>query len=321
MNSRTKASGISLKYNRKIRIFLFFLFLTAVIWFIVALSKSYTATTKIKIAYINLPPNKLLLNKPLNEMEVLVQATGFNLIKYKIKQPKITLSLIESKHKGSKYYLLPNNQITQLKQKLEKSSKIIHFLNDTIFVNLGTNISKKVPISPKLKVNFKLGYNFIEALKIKPDSIIISGSKRSLDSISEIITNSLVLNEIYENIDVQLQLKAPKWKNVTVPINTVTITGEVDKFTEGRFLVPVNVINIPKDIKITPFPKEIEVVFQAGLSNFNKISKSSFSVVFDYMQYKNDTLVQYLSPVIEQKSDLISTLKINPSQIEFLIQK
>jgi hypothetical protein len=106
-----------------------------------------------------------------------------------------------------------------------------------------------------------------------------------------------------------------------VPINTVTITGEVDKFTEGRFLVPVNVINIPKDIKITPFPKEIEVVFQAGLSNFNKISKSSFSVVFDYMQYKNDTLVQYLSPVVEQKSDLISTLKINPSQIEFLIQK
>ena len=103
--------------------------------------------------------------------------------------------------------------------------------------------------------------------------------------------------------------------------SSVTIIGEVDKFTEGRFTFPVTIINKPEGVKISPFPKEIEVIYQAGLSNFSKIKKSNITVVFDYMQYENDSLVRYLSPVVEQKSDLISSLKINPSKIEFLIQK
>jgi hypothetical protein len=321
MSPRNKTSGINLKYNRKIRIFLIFLFLTSIIWLIVALSKSYTTTSKIKIVYINLPANKLLLKKPVSEIEGVINATGFNLIKYKIKPPKISLSLVESQKNGLKYYLLPNNQIISLTKKLESSSTLVKFLTDTIYVDLGNNITKKVPINSKLKINFKLGYNFIEDLKTIPDSISISGPKRSLDSILEITTKSLELNEVYEQVNVQLQLNAPKWKNVKMSAKTVTIKGEVDKFTEGKLIIPVTIINVPKGIKVTPFPKEIEVVYQAGLSHFNRINSSSFEVVFDYQQYENDTLVKYLSPIVEQKSDLISFLKVNPGQIEFLIQK
>jgi len=38
-------------------------------------------------------------------------------------------------------------------------------------------------------------------------------------------------------------------------------------------------------------------------------------------EYKNDTLIKYLTPVIKQKSEFIYSLKVNPNQIEFLIQK
>ena len=36
------------------------------------------------------------------------------------------------------------------------------------------------------------------------------------------------------------------------------------------------------------------------------------------MQYENDTLIQFLTPIIKQKSDYISSMQINPDQIEFL---
>ena len=130
-----------------------------------------------------------------------------------------------------------------------------------------------------------------------------------------------MLNEVYSNIKEVLKIKIPKIKNISMENSSVTIIGEVDKFTEGRFTFPVTIINKPEGVKISPFPKEIEVIYQAGLSNFSKIKKSNITVVFDYMQYENDSLVRYLSPVVEQKSDLISSLKINPSKIEFLIQK
>ena len=47
----------------------------------------------------------------------------------------------------------------------------------------------------------------------------------------------------------------------------------------------------------------------------------SFLIVYDYNEYKNDTTIQYLTPQIKHKSEFISSIKINPSQIEFLIQK
>jgi len=101
----------------------------------------------------------------------------------------------------------------------------------------------------------------------------------------------------------------------------VKVNGKVDKFTEGTFKIPVTIINVPFGVKVTTFPKEIEVIYQAGLSNFSKITQNDVSVVFDYKQYENDSLITYLTPIITQKSNYIYALKINPPQLEFLIQK
>ncbi|VAW18423.1 hypothetical protein MNBD_BACTEROID04-373, partial [hydrothermal vent metagenome] len=101
----------------------------------------------------------------------------------------------------------------------------------------------------------------------------------------------------------------------------VVVKANVDKFTEGSFDIPVTIINKPEGIKINTFPNTIEVIYQAGLSNFNKITKNSFLVVYDYKQYEKDTLTRFLTPIIKQKSEFISSIKINPSKIEFLIQK
>ena len=130
------------------------------------MSKTYSSTTKIKIAYSNLPAKKLLLKKPLEEIEGEINATGFSLLKYKIKQPKVTLNLSNTLQKANFYYVLPNSQIASLNQKLSNKSKIIKFLTDTIYIELANNITKKVPITSKLKINFKVGYNLIEELKI-----------------------------------------------------------------------------------------------------------------------------------------------------------
>ncbi len=132
----------------------------------------------------------------------------------------------------------------------------------------------------------------------------------------------LELNDVHKNIYKELDLKLPP-KNSNVILNTtkVIVKANVDKFTEGSFNIPVTIINKPEGIKINTFPNTIEVIYQAGLSNYNKITKNSFLIVYDYKQYEKDTLTRFLTPIIKQKSEFISSLKINPSQIEFLIQK
>ncbi|REE82060.1 YbbR-like protein [Lutibacter oceani] len=322
MKTVVSTSGISIKNNRKFKVFLFFLVLTSIIWLLIELSKTYTSSTVFNVEYKNLPNDKLLQTKPVAKLDVAIKAPGFNLLKYKFKAPKVSFNLNNLSKKGDLYYLLPNSQLSNLNTKLVGETEILSILKDTIFIEIGKNVSKKVPVVPKTEIKFKLGYNFIEKLSVLPDSIIITGSEKYIDSIKEISTVLLKLNDIYESIDSELDLIIPKKsKNLIFSSNKVRITGKVDKFTEGKFTIPVSIINEPDGVKVNPFPKQIEVVYQASITHFNKINDNSLLIIFDYKQYEKDSTTQFLTPVIKQKSEYISSLKIIPNQIEFLIQK
>jgi hypothetical protein len=322
MKTVVKASSISFKDNRKVKVFVFFLVLTSIIWLIIELSKTYTSSTVFNVEYKNLPSDKLLQIKPVSNLDVAIKASGFNLLRYKMKAPKISFNLSNISKKGSYHYILPNSQLSNLNTQLVGETEIISVLKDTIFIEIGKNISKKVPVVPITEIKFKLGYNLIEKLTVIPDSIVITGSEKYIDSIKEISTVQLKLNDVYENIDKELGLIiSKKNKNISFSSTKVKLSGMVDKFTEGKFNIPVSIINEPEDVKVNPFPKEIEVIYQASITHFNMINDNSFLVVFDYKQYENDSTTQYLTPIIKQKSEYISSLKINPNQIEFLIQK
>jgi len=322
MRTASIASSFSLKNNRKFKVFLFFLILTTIIWLLIELSKSYTSSVTFKTEYQSLPGNKLLQSAPVSELKLAMNAPGFSLLKYKTKKHKITLDLSNISKKGENYYFLPNEQLPYLNAQMAGEKQILKVLKDTIYIELGNNISKKVPVIPILDVKFKLGYNYTEELRVNPDSITITGPEKFIDSIAAISTKGVKLDEVYETVNIAMVLSLPfDNENLKLSTKKVTVVGNVDKFTEGIFKIPVSIINEPVGVIINPFPKEIEVIYQVGLTNFNKINENSLSVVFDYNQYKNDTLVRYLTPVILQRSDFIYSIKINPSQIEFLIQK
>ncbi len=322
MKTATNKPKISITNNRKVKVFLFILLLTSIIWLLIELSKTYVSTALFEVQYTNIPTGKLLHSKPIKEVNITLKAPGFSLLKYKIRKNKLNLSLRNVVRRGSNHYVLPNQQIANLTTQLSGETEIITVLNDTIYIELGNNKSKKVPINPMLDIKFKLGYNLTEPIKIKPDSVLITGSERLVDSIQELETEVLKISNAYKNIDRDLDIIMPlESLNIIVEFKSVSISGVVDKFTEGKFIIPVTFINKPAEIIINTFPKEIEVVYQGGLSNFNKITTNSFLIVCDYEQYKKDTLIKYLTPVIKHKSEFISSLKVNPSQIEFLIQK
>lgn len=322
MKTITASAIRTLKNNRKIKVFLFFLIMSSVIWLLIELSKSYISPIVFNVEYTDLQKDKLVQQKPISELEVAIKATGFKLLKYKIKRHKIILSLKKIYKTNSESYILPNKQIPLLNSQFTNGVEVINVLKDTIFLDLGKSISKKVPVITTLDIQYKAGYNLVEQINISPDTITVSGSKKLIDSITRITTSPLKLSNVYKDIDVELILNSPfKAGQIKLSANKVKISGKVDKFTEGIFKIPVTIINVPYGVKITTFPKEIEVIYQSGLSNFNKITKNDVSVVFDYKQYEKDSLITYLTPIIEQKSDYIYDLKTNPAQLEFLIQK
>ena len=320
---KTKASTIkALKNNRQIKVFLFFLALSSIIWLVIELSKNYIAPVVFNVEYLDLPKGKLIQKKPVSELEFAIKATGFTLFKYKVKRHKINLNLKNISKAKSGYYILPNKQLSLLNSQVSSGIEIVNVLRDTIFVEIGTSISKKVRVNPILDIQYKGGYNLVEKLKISPDTVLITGPKKFIDSIAELTTEPLKLSDVFRDIDTKLTIKSPfKANQIKISASKVSVKGKVDKFTEGTFNIPVTIINVPEGVKIITFPREVEAIYQAGLSNFSKITQNDISIVFDYRQYQSDSLITYLTPVVLIKSDYIYALRINPPQLEFLIQK
>jgi len=311
------------KTSKKIpKTFFSFLTISALIWLLITFSKEYTTVITFPVDYKNIAQNQLLQEAPVKEIDITVKATGFKIIRAKIRNKTIQLDASQlNRKRKSKFYILPNTQKNKIQNQLLSGIDIIEVGIDTIFLNLGLLTSKKVALQPNLDINYHVGYDLLGDISMDPDSILISGPKSRVDTIKYIRLNKLVLSDVKANFNQEVEIvKTISQRSLNFNIIKTKISGRVDKFTEGRIQVPFDIVNLPENINLTTLNRKVEIIFTVALSNFAKVSEASFKVDCDYSVAEKNNL-GYLLPRIIVKPTFIKNLKIVPSKIDFLIQK
>ena len=79
-------------------------------------------------------------------------------------------------------------------------------------------------------------------------------------------------------------------------------------------------INLPRKQIISTYPKEVKVVYQVALKDYNKITENSFVIQCDYRETMDNNL-EYLVPKIIEKPNILFDVKIVPNKIEYLVKK
>tara|TARA_Y100000034_G_C6910301_1_gene424328 strand:+ start:12202 stop:13134 length:933 start_codon:yes stop_codon:yes gene_type:complete len=298
-----------------------FLGLSTLIWLLITLSKEYRASLTFGVRYINVPQNRLMLGDNNNSLTMSVNANGFKILRTRIQNSILELdaSLMQQDSKG-RFYLLVSKQQPLLQEQLLSDVFIQSIRTDSIFLNLDVLASKKIAVRPNVKVNYHVGYGLTDEVTVNPDSILVSGSKKQLDTMQFLDHKPLILSDVKANFRQEVELLIQNPKGLKLSQEKVVIEGKVDKFTEGSVKVPFEVINVPKDVKITTLSAEVSVVFVIGLSDFNQIMPLSFKVECDYDYSKSKNLT-YLIPRISKKPKTVKSVKIVPQTIDFLIQK
>lgn len=308
---------------RKIpKTFISFLIISVFIWLLITFSREYVTVITVPVTYKNIPQNRLLQKTPIKHIDISVKATGFKIIRSKLKNTTINLEAnkLQRKH-TSKFFILPKNQTSKIQKQLLSEIEIQEVLQDTIFLNIGVLASKKVRLQPALNINYHIGYDLLEDIKIQPDSIIISGSESHLKEIDYLETSILQLNKVKGNFEKSVQiLKPDAKKNLKLSQQEATVIGKVDKFTEGVLKVPYIINNLPKNTNLTILTESVDVMYVIALSNFSKISEASFTVECDFeMSQKNN--LTYLIPKVVGMPDFVKSYRVFPTKIDFLIQK
>lgn len=310
-----------MKTSRKIsKTFISFLVASFLIWLLITFSKEYTTVITYAVIYKNIPQNKLLQEAPVNKIDITVKASGFKILRSNFKNKKIQLEASDLQRKEhSKFYFLTKNQVKKIQQQLLFGVELKEIEQDTIYLNLGLLTSKKVALKPNLYINYHIGYDLLNEIKISPDSIVISGPEAQVEKTNYLDLSELKLDDVKSDFSEEVTILKLN-NNFKISDLKAVISGSVDKFTEGKLQVSFTTKNLPKDINLTILSEKVEIVFVVALSNFSKISEASFKVECDYLISEKNNL-GYLIPKVILAPDFIKSIKIIPKKIDFLIQK
>ena len=313
-----KQNILSYFKSKRLNVFLLFVILAFLFSVLSKLSQRYTHSFTFKINAINVPEDHVILNDSTNTMTIALTTYGFRHIKYYLKQPKIDVDFSALDRTATHYKWIESNELPKIINQFDANTDIENITPDTIVFRYDVNSVKMVPVKLVSNIKFSAGYDVINNYQLEPDSVKLIGPKLMVDSISEIKTKSLNLENVNTNINDIVQLNLPKnLTEIKTSKNTVEVKGTVEKFTEGTIDVPVNVINVPENIEINFYPKTVPVIFYTSMSNFKSVSSSSFLVQSDFSTIKDNNT--HLVPSIVKQPDNIKYAKLNVKQIEFII--
>jgi len=289
---------------------------------LINLSKQYVTTLNYYVDFEALPQNKIFNKSPIKELEIKVKGTGFKILSANFSNRRIKLLANKLKTlSDSISYILPNNQKKSIQKQIYSGLNFQEVVQDTVKLNLSTLATKKVAVLANNQISFEVGYNLSKPIQFTPDSITISGSKAVLNNLNFIKTEQISFENLSESKEFDVKLENPTLNSeVKLSDYKVNVNVQVDKFTEGEFLVPFIIENLPKKLSINTYPKKVKVIYKVGLNDFNKITPESFVVSCDYKTSAENDLM-YLIPKINSKSSLVQSVRLVPNKIDFLIQK
>lgn len=306
--------------GKKINVFFIFFVVSFIVWTLVKLSNTYTDTIKMKVVYTNLSINKIILGSQKNSIEAQVKTTGFRMLRQKLfkKEIEVDLKNINKGKTSETYYVLSDAAINK---HIYQDIEILKVSPDTLFLKLGKNKTKEVPVIHQLELAFENGYNLYDSLQIQPKTIKISGPEDVVDKLKVVYTEIKQLEDINKDIDLTLQiLKNDSLKRLKYSQPTVKAIAKVDKFTEGKLSIPLRVQNLPQGYSIKLFPKEVTITYTANVSDFNKITENDFAIYCDYKDIES-TKASFFIPKLTKFPNTVKTHRIENKQINFLIKK
>lgn len=281
-------------------------------------SKQYSEVIEIPVEYVNVPPDKLLLNNP-ESLQLRVQENGFTVAWFSLFAPTITIDLAQAHvDDGNLVYDLIENR-AQLQSQLELDMDNNQFLKEVLTVNFEQKQEKRLPVIFRSNIEYAAGYSAVSDLQFTPDSIMVSGPDNVLDTLSRLLTEPLTLSKVKNDREGAVYLDTTALPNVTFYKNKVEYSLDVEKFTEGKVQVPIEIMNVPRGLNVVIFPKEVVLFYQVNLKEFNKVTASDFRVVVDFNEVRGEQ--DFLIPQVIKKPDFTSNLRLNEKRIQFIIKK
>jgi hypothetical protein len=287
-------------------------------WVFFALSNTYPYKVNSKINFINPPLNKAY--EPLQDdtLTLSVEGTGWQLLFSRLRlSPKIVNVNLKALNTGS--YVTLTSQMHAINLQFESNQKIVAASPDTLFFDFSKRITKRVPVKFLYRLGFKKAYGISGRIRLKPATVIITGSAEELKKIDYWVTDTLSMNDVSTEVSIEIGFQKANNNNVDIYPKQVKVLIPIDEFTEKTIEIPLEVSNNPgKDIKL--IPEKVKITFLTALKNYPKMERDSLKATVDLDHWFKNKFTQ-LPIKILQFPAFCKLVRTEPQTVDFLIKE
>jgi len=303
-------------------IFIICVIISFAFWGLIKLSEVYEASYTFKIHYNNVPVDKRLTGIVDTSLNVSFNARGFNILRLNLfkDMQNLTIDLDDFNilKEGDEYYIYTQKLKDQMAEMIGVPESEISLSESMLEFKLEDLFEKDVKVKANLSLNFKEQYDLYENAIIFPPTVKILGPKTTIDTINEVVTQNVTLQNLDSDRSVKAGLTNPNPSLIRFDPEQVEIKLRVEKFTESSIEIPIDFSNIKQNIQ--SFPSSVKVYYKVAQKDFNNVQAGAF-IVKPELSGVNLQEVDRLHLVLVKKPEFVRNERIVPTYVEFLITK
>ena len=169
-----------------------------------------------------------------------------------------------------------------------------------------------------MDLSFDKQFDYAGEIKMTPDSVDVAGPPSIVNSLTQIDTDPIQLNNVKEAIHEEVGLK--KHKILSYSSATVKVDVPVEKFTEGNVSVRIQPLNVQSGYSLKTFPDRVQIRYLVALSKYNEVKEQMFDVVVNAEATVNSP-PDKLKVEIVRYPTFIRSLTIDPEAVDYILRK
>ncbi|MBN2279899.1 MAG: hypothetical protein JXQ65_04915 [Candidatus Marinimicrobia bacterium] len=309
---------------KDLKIKIFGLLFAIIMWIYIILGNSYTYTFSVPLNIVNISEEKTLKEPVPERIKAELTGQGSELLflylspisgfRFELDIQAIQFFYTYDLHE---YYQLHPEKIIFPRNTNISLNNIL--APDSVRIQLDYFTSKKIPVIPNVFIDTEPGYIKSEALKLTPDSVLISGPKYYIDKTQKIYTDSLVTENTNLPVVQDLKLLLPENTTIKCSHKKATVYQKVEQIGEKIVKdIPVKIINTEENITLVPSPDMVSLKVSAALSHLTDLAPGDFEVIFDY---KNSWKPgeTYYQPKIIKPQQVVDIIEIIPERLDIRV--
>ena len=292
--------------------------LAILLWLFVISGNQYCMMLDLPIEARNLNSQKTYLEEVPEYASVILKGKGRDLFKSYLLQNYSGFKLVLDLDGISQEYEFNLNQYFEKnpsKVVLPPSYNISFVVYpNRVKISLDEIVKKKVPIISNILVTIIDGYIQIGKIKFDPDSVVVTGPKVELDSISYVATEIDTISNVSKYSMGEVNLLKPS-RLIKYSASKVNYLLDIQQISERIIVdIPVKVINKVKEIRVFPSPQTVSLTVVGGVNQISQIESSDISIVVDFLEWKLSK--NFYKPKVSIPFEILSWKDLSPRTIE-----